>query len=501
MKKIIGTNTGKRIIAAALAAVSAVSAATVTAGARTLVIKGDRDGDGSLSSNDALSVLRQSLSEDELSNTARSRSDADYDGYITSNDAVLILRESVGISAISGADKSDNMEYTVNDGMNDFSSELFKRTYTQGENSLVSPLSVYIALSMLNNGADNNTRAQMLDLLGGGNITTEDINRYINGYMSQINRGNYLSAANSMFVMQRPDVLLNDDFVKEIQQDYFAEVFYEPANDSTVDKINAWVKTNTKDMIDSVVPRGSLNENTLALLLNAVAFKADWEDPYKKSDVWDEYFQNYNGTMARTEFLHGTESLYISDDLSTGFIKPYDTYYPDPSGDDWLLRDEKYSFVAILPNEGVTVDEYIAQMNDSTIYDLVNTRSRGCEVHTKMPKFKYERTYGMKEILQDMGLTDVFDREVSDLSKLAETGDDRHVYVDKVTHKTFIELDEQGTKAAAVTVIDIVADSAYEPEPCKYVYLDRPFIYVIYDMQNNVPVFIGTVCYFDTVCP
>ncbi len=483
---------GKRIIAAALAAVSAASAATVTAGARTLVIKGDRDGDGSLSSNDAVTVLRQSLSEDELSNTARSRSDADYDGYITSNDAVLILRESVGISAISGADTADKTEYTVNDGMNDFSSELLKRTYTQGKNALVSPLSVYIALSMLNNGADNNTRAQMLDMLGGGNIAMEDINRYINGYMSQINKGDYLKAANSIFVMDRPDVEMSDDYLNEIRTDYFAEVFHGPANDDTVDKINEWVRFRTDDMIDSVLPKGSLNELPLAVLLNAIAFDANWDEPYSEYDVRERDFRNYDGTVTKTDFMHSIESAYISDDLSEGFIKPYDTYYT--TDEEYLRRDERYSFIAILPNEGVTVDEYIAQMNDSTISELVDTSSYQYEVHTAMPKFKYDCSYTLNSALKDMGMTDAFDAKKSDFSQLTSTPG--AIWVSDVIHKTFIDVDENGTKAAAVTAIIINAETAIEePAPViKNVTLDRPFIYAIYDMKNHVPIFIGTVC-------
>ena len=480
----------KNITAVSIAAAMVIAAAGIPASARTLELRGDIDRDGKVTANDAVETLRISTGSIEApqDNVARSRTDVDGDGEITANDALLMLRESVGFNAIVQSSNPD-APYTVNDGVNDFSAEIFKRCYGEGgENTLVSPLSVYTALAMLTNGARGQTQSELLDMLGGGTNTTADINSYLNGYISNINNGNILRTANSLFVMKRDDIEMDQGFIDEIQKDYFAEIFHEPANDETVDKINSWVDENTQGMIKELASKGSLTPDLVSIILNAVSFKAKWSEQYDEWDIRKGTFHNYNGTSIETDFLHGTESYYISDGKATGFIKPY-------RGDTWLPEErrykESYGFVAILPNEGITIDEYIAQMNDATIKELVNTRTF-TQTITVMPKFKFECTYGMNEMLKDMGMISAFGD--ADLSGLARSKVGNNIFVSSVIHKTYISLDESGTDAAAVTSISEV-DSAM-PEPEKKIVLDRPYIFVIYDMNNNMPVFIGTVCNF-----
>lgn len=479
----------RKMIAAALCASLTLSLAATAASARTIVLSGDYDLDGTLTSTDALSVLRASIGDGDIANTQWLRADVDGDGDVTSNDAIEILRDSVGLIRIAQS-RSASDPYTVNDGLNDFSAQVFKKTYEQGENTLVSPLSIYTALAMLQNGANGKTQQEMLDMLGGGSNSADDINSYMNKYISTINNGSFLNTANAMYVMQRGDITIGQPFVTEIQKDYFAEVFYEPANDDTVDKINDWVKTNTKDMIDSILDKGSLDPTHVALLLNAVSFKADWAEQYEDWQIQKDFFTNYDGSKVETDFLYGEEYAYISDDLSEGFIKPYRTGVWDDEGN--YKRDESYAFIAILPKKGVSVDEYIAQMNDSTIRELVASK-KYMSLRTKLPKFKYDCTFNMNDILKSLGMESAFSRDDADFTPLAVSSLDENVYVNSVIHKTFIDLDESGTRAAAVTAIDMEADSAPEP-PAKNIELTRPFIYVIYDMNNDVPAFIGTVC-------
>lgn len=479
----------KRILITAIAASMTASFAAIPTTARTIVFKGDYDMDGVLTSSDALGTLRMSIGLVRKSNAVLDRIDIDNDGLITSNDALNILRDSVDIDKITQS-RSADAPYTVNDGLNDFSAQIFKRTYEKGSNTLVSPFSIYTALAMLENGANAETKNEMLDMLGGGSNSVEDINEYMNQYIAAINSGDILNTANSMYIMDREDIEVKESFVNEIRKDYFAEVFREPATDDTVDKINNWIKFNTKDMIDNVLDKGSLTPDTVALLLNAVSFRADWSDQYDDYNIRKNVFHNYDGTAVNTDFLYGEEYSYISDELSEGFIKKYDTYYEDEETGKWA-KDEEYSFIAILPNEGVSVDDYIAQMNDSTIRQLVD--SKKCErCKTIMPKFKYECTFELKDILSSMGMKHAFNVN-SDFSSLAVSKANTNIGVSNVIHKTFIDLDESGTKAAAVTVI-VCTDAAAPQEPEKMINLDRPFIYVIYDMNNNVPVFIGTVC-------
>ena len=479
-----------KLTAGILSAAMAISCASASASARTLILTGDHDRDGVITSNDAINTLRYSVSGGSMSNTTFKRCDVDDDGEITSTDAVTILRQSAGIGVPSGT-ATDDEPYTVNDGVNDFSVNIFRECYANsGENTLVSPLSVYIALAMANNGASGISRSEMIDILGKGNVKTENINSYLNGYITNINNGDTLRTANSIFVMDRPDVRMKTSFIDEIKKDYFAEVFNAPTNDETVDKINSWVNDNTRGMIDSILDKGSLNENSAAILLNAVSFKAEWAVQYENYQIRDHSFTQYDGKSVTTDFLFGDEDCYISDENAIGFMKPYRAKVEEIDGQ--YERTEDYRFVAILPNKDITIDDYIAKMDDSTIKELVSSRTY-TQVLTAIPKFKYDCTYNMNDMLKNMGLTSVFNRETADLTEMADIDGDGKMYFNKVLHKTYINLDENGTEAAAVTAIDICTD-ADMPMPMHEIYLDRPFIYAIYDMNNNIPVFIGTVC-------
>lgn len=482
------TSLTRKIIAGALAVSAAFSASAISGSARTIIMTGDCDGDYVFTSNDALTALRRSLSDEELSRAMLWRTDADHDGQITSNDAELILRQSVGFDAVSKGYGEEEHVFDVNDGMNNFSAELFKRTYSSDPdtNTLVSPLSAYIALSMAANGTENGTKDDMLKMLsGGGDLGKEDINTYINGYMSQVNNGGFMKIANSMFVMQRDDVTIYPKFIDVLKSEYFAEIFNEPAGDEAVDHINEWCNKNTDGMIPQLLPHGALGPDTVSVLLNAVAFDAKWADPYEKSDIRDREFTNADGTVSRVDFLNSTESVYLSDDKAEGVMKYYDTWEEGGS------QHERYAFIGILPKEGVTVEEYVASMTGSTISDLVETKGYGYEVHTHIPKFTYSRTYNLNAPLYDMGIGSAFDPYNADFSEMGKS-ESGNIHIDTVVQKTFIRLDENGTKAAAVTGI-IMTDAAAVEENYKEIDLNRPFIYCIYDVKNNVPVFIGTI--------
>ncbi len=481
-------HTMKKLAAASLCAVLAASCASVPAGARTLISPGDLDKDTFLTSNDALTVLRLSLGIRPLDNVSKLYGDVDGDGVVNSGDALMILRESIGVTAVLGAAPEE--PYTVNDGVNDLSSEIFKRCCNSGENSMISPLSIYTALSMAANGAGGKTKEEMNAILGN-ECTTEEINEYLNNYITNINNGDILRTANSLFVMEDNGVVVDPGFVDLIRKDYFAEVFYEPANNDTVDKINAWVGENTKGMIDKILEYDSLNQYTAAHLLNAVSFEAQWEDQYTEYDIKRRTFNNYGGSTAQVDFLCGIEDRYLSDDKAVGFMKDYSTPRLYNAETDKFDSPERYCFLAILPNENVGVDGYIEQMNDTTIKDLVASATYS-QVNTAIPKFSFDSTYALADVLKDMGMKTAFDMHKADFSHLA-THEDGNIYISSVTHKTHIELDENGTKAAAVTDIGFDIESEM-PAPITDIILDRPFIFVIYDRNNNIPVFIGTVC-------
>ena len=167
--------------------------------------------------------------------------------------------------------------------------------------------------------------------------------------------------------------------------------------------------------------------------------------------------------------MYSDEFHYIQDDNAEGFIKHY--------------VDDKYAFVALLPNKDITVSEYVKSLDGSKLNQML-LNQEDTPVKAAMPKFKTEYSVEMPDILKSMGMTGAFSPS-ADFSKLGNGA-----YIDAVTHKTFIDVNEEGTTAAAATYFVVVREIVRTE---KTVYLDRPFVYMIIDCQNNVPIFMGTV--------
>ena len=177
--------------------------------------------------------------------------------------------------------------------------------------------------------------------------------------------------------------------------------------------------------------------------------------------------------------MSGSEGIYLNDGQATGFVKYY--------------RDPRYSFAAVLPNEGVSLDEYIASLDGEKLQNLLNTKEY-CEVNTKMPKFEFDYELNMNDTLKALGMPTAFLPGIADFSGLNDL-EGMPTWIGKVIHKTHIDLSESGTKAAAVTAVIMEAGCAIEPdkpEP-KEVTLDRPFLFMIVDNTTELPIFIGTV--------
>jgi serpin B len=175
--------------------------------------------------------------------------------------------------------------------------------------------------------------------------------------------------------------------------------------------------------------------------------------------------------------MYGKDHVYYEDEYATGFMK----YYVDC----------KYGFVALIPNEGVSVADYVKTLNGESLNNMLNNPVH-TTVYTSIPKFETEYDVKMGGKLAKMGMPDAFDEYNADFSKLG-TSEGRNIYIGSVTHKTFISVGEKGTKAGAATVVEMSDTQAEPPTDIKEVNLDRPFVYMIVDCENNIPLFIGTM--------
>ena len=361
-----------------------------------------------------------------------------------------------------------------NADVTDFAIRLFKASNENGKNTLVSPLSVLCALAMTANGAEEETLAQMEEVLG---MTTEELNMYLYSYMKNLPQGDTykLSHANSIWFTEDKRFTVNQDFLQTNADYYGADIYTAPFDKQTLEDINNWVKQNTDGMIPEILDQ--IPPEAIMYLVNALAFEAEWSEIYEKNQVRDGEFTKEDGTNQDVKFMYGSEGTYFEDEKAVGFMKRY--------------KGGKYAFVAMLPNEGVTVSEYIASLDGESLNALL-ANPQYATVHTSIPKFETEYKVEMSEILKSMGMTEAFDMYNADFEGLG-TSTGGNIYISRVLHKTFISVGEKGTKAGAATIVEMKDCAAAEPTEPKEVYLDRPFVYMLVDCENNIPFFIGTM--------
>lgn len=360
----------------------------------------------------------------------------------------------------------------------DFSVDLFKHAYTKGENSLVSPASVYLALAMTANGADGKTLIEFENLLGKYGINIKDLNAYYNTLSQKLTKdaSGKLAIANSIWYSQDKNIDVKMDFLQTNADYYNASVYKSDFSDpKTVKDINNWVKLNTGNAIDKIIDKD--DALTVMNLINAVYFEDKWMDIYENDDVQKDNFQLDNGGNRSVDFMNSEETVYLKDEKAEGFAKSY--------------ANGKYSFVALLPNENINIDNYISSLSGDSFTNILKNQSHD-NVMASLPKFKSEYKIKLVETLNQMGLRECFDPLKANFTKMINSTTD-DIYVGNILHKTFITVDTEGTKAAAVTNVEIVKGVSAMNDALHTIILNRPFVYAIIDNETNLPVFMGTM--------
>ena len=358
----------------------------------------------------------------------------------------------------------------------DFGVRLFQTSMEEGKNTLISPLSVLYALAMTTNGADGNTLAQMEQVLG---MDCDNLNSFMLAYLGLLPESEKykMSLANSIWFKDDPNFIVEQSFLQTNADYYGADAYKAAFDEGTRNDINNWVKDHTDGMIPEIIDE--IPDEAIMYLVNALAFEAEWADVYQEHQIREGRFTMEDGTRQDVDMMHSQEHTYLEDDLSTGFIKYY--------------KDRRYAFVAMLPNEGITVSEFVDSLTGEHLRSLLNN-PQNVTVYATMPKFETEYDIEMSEVLQEMGMTDAFDWHVADFSRLGTYNvDGMNICINRVLHKTFISVTELGTKVGAATAVEMVAEGAAEIQEYREVVLDRPFVYMLIDCETNLPFFIGTM--------
>lgn len=356
-----------------------------------------------------------------------------------------------------------------------FTFDLMRRSKKEQENMMISPLSLMTALTMTANGADRNTRAQMEEVLYQGN-RMEEMSPLLLEYIQKLPSTEQVSMKQANSIWIRDDFPVKDDFLKENQEQYGAEIYQKEFDDRMVGEINNWVDDKTDHMIDAILQK--LNPDAVMYLINAIAFEGKWDTMYEEYQIHkDSLFTPGSGDVETVTMLFSEENTYFQDEDTIGFCKPY--------------RDG-YSFAAFLPKEEGKMDEYLAEWDEKKWENLMKTMENDTVVDVQIPCFVAEYECEMSELLKAAGMTDAFDGDMADFSRMADLNEVEKLYIGSVKHKTYIELDENGTKASAVTSVEI-AEGCAEPVEIKSVVLDRPFVYAIIEDETQLPIFMGVV--------
>ncbi len=332
------------------------------------------------------------------------------------------------------------------------------------DNYLISPYSIEIALNMLKEGANNNSYDEINKALGNSKI--------------QPITNKKVKIANAIFVRNKYKSNVKKTFLEKIQSNYDGEIIYDDFNTPKV--INDWVNKKTDGMIPSLLDE--ISKDYIMGITNAIAIDVKWYHEFECVRTTKEVFTKEDNSKIDVEMMHdfSTSSYmsYFENDKSKGVTIDYE--------------DNDLEFVGILPNSNI--DDYINNLEYDDLYNLkTNKASDKIHIILSLPRFSYSYDLNtFMDVLEELGIKEVFNENSADLSNMIDVP----AYVSTAKHKTFIDLNEKGTRAAAITYfgMDKASAAILEDDVKEYkVEFNKPFIYMIRDKKTKQILFFGTV--------
>jgi len=361
---------------------------------------------------------------------------------------------------------------------NAFGFDLFSLVANQAEknkNTTVSPLSVSLALAMTYNGARGETKTEMEKAMKLSGLTSEQINNSHKALVEALQSGDpqvILEIANAIF--HRNGMTIVPDFIKTDQDYYNAKVDALPVSlNEALKTVNGWVAQKTHDKIPTILDK--VDPRTAMILLNAIYFNGIWKTKFDKSGTKNLPFYLSDGTKKDVATMKLETSLeYVENELFSAVNLPY--------------GNGQFQMSVLLPNEGKTTKNLISELKTENWRKWMKSfKTEHCVV--TMPRFKFSWDMELNEVLKTMGMPKAF-TPMADFSGICKDGG---LYIDKVIHKTYIDVNETGTEAAAVTAVVMVFSSSGEPDLRKYFTVNRPFLFAITEKTTGAILFIGEV--------
>lgn len=343
------------------------------------------------------------------------------------------------------------------------------------QNIMISPTSISIALSMVFIGTDGETKTEMERALGWDKFeiqTLNSANSALNNVLNYTDGSVTFKLGNSLWGDKA--VIWEQDFIQTIQKKYRAKCetldFKDP---NTVKVVNDWVKEATNGKIPSIVDQ--FKDDTVAMLINAIYFKGIWADKFNPSITQEHDFTLVNGEKTTCQMMRRTSDYsYTETENSKIIALPY--------------QNKRYQMIVCLPAKEFDIYSFMKTLTYETLNRWIDKMSNE-EVRLMLPRFKFEFSTSLVGALKQLGMNKAFSAG-ADLSKMGRT-ESMPLYLSDVIHKTYIEVNEEGTEAAAVTGIEVGAASA--PGEPKEFTADRPFLFLIRDTQTGLIHFTGVM--------
>lgn len=359
---------------------------------------------------------------------------------------------------------------------NDFGIQLFvENAKMEQKNAMLSPMSAHIMLTMLLNGTNGETKSEMQEVLGfDSDFTLQEINSSYVDLVSQLIEADpkvTLAIANAVFYRNGLDV--NSTFIETISKTFDSKIdALDFSHPSAVKTINDWAAENTNNKIPKVLD--SINPEHVMFLMNALYFKGNWSEQFDSNNTSDGIFHLTDGSEIEVPTMRGKINIHVSQfDEFLAFEMPYGR--------------KNFSMVVLLPkNDLANLYEVLTPDVWKIVTNQLDDQTEWQSVPVEFPKFNFEYEKQLNEILQNMGMLKAFSPLEADLTGISESAD---LYLGFVKQNTFVEVNEEGTEAAAVTVGGIEATSA----PTNSVVVNKPFVFAIRERTTNSLLFIGTV--------
>lgn len=365
-----------------------------------------------------------------------------------------------------------------------FAIEFFANVFNEeaaelDKNFMISPLSLSMALAMTWNGADGETKAVMQKVLKLDGYTDQEVNEYyekLREALLKTDPSTKLAIANSIWTNK--NIKIKDDFIR-LNNEYFnstvESVDFSDAN--SVKLMNKWAADNTNNLITHVLDK--TNPNALMYLMNALYFKGIWTSEFNSRNTSSKPFYSEDGQTKNVDMMHQKSSFNYNENQTMQIVElPY--------------GNQAFSMIVLLPKEGNKLADVTQELQNSNSWGNLVSGLRSTQVDLYLPKFKTEYSRVLNDVLEKMGMGIAFEPGAADFSRMT----DADAFISFVEQFTYINTDEVGTEAAAVTVVGIEPTSN-QPDRTATFNANRPFIYIIRENSTGSILFMGAVKYIE----